>query len=140
MVFPVVTVTWIWRTPFPYDEIDRPTLSDLSVWYEFIGWFVVNNALFAADQLAIVWIAIHRGNWQALPGETEPLLRGSSGHICADQIQAFFRGNQRLRYQLVSTPNLIPADHLSTLPLFGLLDSTFTRCCIRPGSRHLFLA
>lgn len=63
VVFLVVAITWIWRIWFPYELGIHPIRDFLPAWYEFIGCFVVDNIVFAAGQLAILWLAIYRGNW-----------------------------------------------------------------------------
>lgn len=62
VVFSVVAITWIWRIWFPYELDIHPIRDFLPAWYEFIGCFVVDNIVFAAGQLVILWLAIYRGN------------------------------------------------------------------------------
>lgn len=58
----VVALTWMWRTPFPYERVDRLSLGVISVWYEIVGWLVVDHAVFAVGQLIILWLAMYCGN------------------------------------------------------------------------------
>lgn len=81
MVFTLVSVTWIWSLPFPYEKLDgRRDLNwaNLSVWYGAIGWIIVDSFVFSLGQAVLFLLALHRSSSSKATiqrgSETEPLL------------------------------------------------------------------
>jgi hypothetical protein len=83
VVFTLVSVTLIWALPFPYEKWDGEfSWRNVSVWYGFIGWIIVDNFVFALGQAVLLALGLHRSSSSkdsALGGETEPLL-GNIAH------------------------------------------------------------
>ncbi|KAJ5559770.1 hypothetical protein N7513_002169 [Penicillium frequentans] len=79
VVFILVSVTWIWSLPFPYEDLDgHLNWNIFSVWYSTIGWIIVDNLVFALGQIVLLLWASHRSSSSKANvrrgSETEPLL------------------------------------------------------------------
>lgn len=81
IVFTLVSVTWIWGLPFPYEKFDGQrdfNWTMFTIWYGAIGWIIVDSFVFALGQAVLLLLALHRsssGKATIQPGsEAEPLL------------------------------------------------------------------
>ncbi|KAJ5951188.1 uncharacterized protein N7479_009601 [Penicillium vulpinum] len=81
VVFTLVSVTWIYCLPFPYEKIDRQrdlNWTAFSVWYGAIGWIIIDSFIFALGQAVLLLLALHRSSSSKVTtqrgSETEPLL------------------------------------------------------------------
>ncbi|KAJ5199827.1 hypothetical protein N7491_009376 [Penicillium cf. griseofulvum] len=84
IVFMLVSVTWIWSLPFPYEKFSRRDLNwaSLSVWYGVIGWIISDSFVFAVGQAGLLLLALYRSSSKASiqrGSETEPLLGHQTG-------------------------------------------------------------
>jgi hypothetical protein len=79
MVFCLVSVSWVFRVSFPYDEIARHRISlqALATWFTTVGWVVVYNGVYGLGQGLLFWLVMRHGSraWASNEGETRPLLR-----------------------------------------------------------------
>ncbi|KAJ6127294.1 hypothetical protein N7523_002906 [Penicillium sp. IBT 18751x] len=78
-VFILITVTWLWSLPFPWEEWDGIVdWHRFSIWYGATGWVVIDNFFFAFGQVLLLILALcrlssHKATMQQ-GDETEPLL------------------------------------------------------------------
>jgi hypothetical protein len=75
VIFAVVALSWLFRLVFPWNE-HLINLGGLLMWYQYVGWVAVDNAIFAVAQAVLYWLATRsrRGIAGIGGGETEPLL------------------------------------------------------------------
>ncbi|KAJ5890070.1 hypothetical protein N7504_010880 [Penicillium tannophilum] len=79
LVFILISVTWTWSLPFPYEELESYLNWNIfSAWYSAIGWIIVDNFVFALGQIVLLLWALHcsssrKASMQS-DSETEPLL------------------------------------------------------------------
>lgn len=73
-MFTLVAVSWTMRAAFP-SVWEWHGGFFLVVWYQYVGWAAVDNAVFAVVQAGLLWAATRK--WLEEDGgsdETEPLL------------------------------------------------------------------
>ncbi|KAJ4393100.1 hypothetical protein N0V93_002307 [Gnomoniopsis smithogilvyi] len=75
LVFAAVAVSWVYRVKWP--EPSAVPVQETFGWYRLVGWAAVNNAIFAATQALLFWLAYTRTEApSSRSGETNPLLGG----------------------------------------------------------------
>lgn len=81
IVFTFVFGTWIFCLPFPYEKIDIGrdlNWGGFTIWFQAIGFIIVDNFVFAVGQAVLLFLALRRSSSSKasvqLSGETEPLL------------------------------------------------------------------
>lgn len=77
VIFTLIAVAWIWSLPFDYEEVRvRWGWRTLIMWYEYVGWVIVNAFIFALGQTALMVMAWRRSLMAKViqSGETVPLL------------------------------------------------------------------
>ncbi|KAJ5098338.1 hypothetical protein N7532_005339 [Penicillium argentinense] len=80
-VFMLLSVTWIFALPFPYEKLEgQVNMNVLIIWYASIGWVIVDSFVFAIGQTILLALALRRRSSDDIPreGETEPLLGDAS--------------------------------------------------------------
>lgn len=72
VIFAVVALSWVFRVK--WKDAGVPAAEHFG-WYRMVGWATVNNAIFAAVQIILFFLARRRMTApRATDGETEPLL------------------------------------------------------------------
>jgi hypothetical protein len=80
VVFTLVSVTWIWSLPCPYEKLKDHDLNCnvFFGWYATIGWIIVDSFVFSLGQAVLLVLALHRSSSSKATiqgrSETEPLL------------------------------------------------------------------
>lgn len=79
VVFMLISVTWIWSLPFPWEQWNGEVYWFLFFrWYGIVGWIVVDNLIFALGQALLLVLALRRLSSSKTTlqrgDETEPLL------------------------------------------------------------------
>lgn len=87
IIFTLVSVTWIFSLPFPYEKIGGIRglrWANFSAWYGDIGWIIINSFVFALGQAVLFLLAWHHSSSRQATtqrgSETEPLL----GHLAPE--------------------------------------------------------
>jgi hypothetical protein len=82
VVFSALALSWVWRIPFPWEEVEYPRFQVLQAWYSMVGWVAVDNGIFAVGQGVLLLVAMWRRKATVEEAtssdvdETEPLLAG----------------------------------------------------------------
>jgi hypothetical protein len=72
ILFALLALSWPWRLWVP-TYLDR--MNGTWAWYEVIGFFPVDHAVFATVQAVLLWIAVRRSqHGETIGREGEPLL------------------------------------------------------------------
>ncbi|KAL4866607.1 hypothetical protein BDV12DRAFT_131373 [Aspergillus spectabilis] len=87
IMFSLIALSWVWRIPFPWEEVEYPTFQVFQVWSSTVGWVAVDNGIFAVGQALLLLLAkwrrrkteVEEGTTSSDLDETEPLLAGGEG-------------------------------------------------------------